>query len=87
MEYVHDLGKGRATGEPTLSHKEKFLQLLNALGYFLTRYERLLPMKRIKMSEIREVTSRLPADIVLQGEANDWRTILKDTQRYVCNYH
>ena len=58
MEYVHDLGKGRATGEPTLSHKEKFLQLLNALGYFLTRYERLLLMKRIKMNEIREVTPR-----------------------------
>lgn len=58
MEYVHDLGKGRATGEPTLSHKEKFLQLLNALGYFLTRYERLLLMKHIKMNEIREVTPR-----------------------------
>ena len=43
--------------------------------------------KRSWLVTATDIWNGLPADIVLQGEANSWRIILKDTQRYVCNYH
>ena len=38
------------------------MELLNALGYFSTRYERLLLIKHVKMNELREATPRAEED-------------------------
>ena len=51
-EHVEGLGKGRVTLKLTLSCKGKLAELLNALGYFSTRYERLLPIKHVRMNEL-----------------------------------
>ena len=43
--------------------------------------------KRSWLATATDIWNGLPADIVLQGEVNSWHTMLKDTQRCVCNYH
>ena len=46
-----------------------------------------LPFDRFKCSWLAtavDIWKGLPADLILQGEASEWRTILKDVQCCVC---
>ena len=40
--------------------------------------------KRSWLATAADIWNGLPADLILQGEACGWRTILKDVQRYIC---
>ena len=41
--------------------------------------------KRSWLAAAADIWNGLPADVILQGEASGWRTILKEVQRSVCN--
>ena len=40
--------------------------------------------KRSWLATAADIWNGLPADLILQGEACGWRTILKDVQRCIC---
>ena len=42
--------------------------------------------KRSWLGTAADIWNGLPADLILQGEACGWRTILKDVQRCICTY-
>ena len=56
IQYVYvehkEIDKGRASNQPSISNKKGMAELLNSLGFFSPRYEKLLPMKAKMYYEI-----------------------------------
>ena len=65
MEHQH-IGRGRASSEPTVDQKASMGELLNSIGYFSTKFERLLQIRSQHINEPNTDMTPRPEEMELQ---------------------